>query len=181
MVRAIEPAVRFYEKPPAKPMTVETPWSDIWLGAGDWAEAFEAAEPGTPHNEARGQIWDQLITILADKHDGDAPEQQLRRALMQNEELRTTFSRAWPILEPAELVGDLWSVPAYLRLCAPWLSPAEIRALQRADAQAWTVSDLPLLDAARQRVGDPKASLRRRRSEEHTSELQSPVHLVCRL
>ena len=30
-------------------------------------------------------------------------------------------------MEPADLVGDLWSVPAYLRMCAPWLSPAEVR------------------------------------------------------
>jgi hypothetical protein len=165
MVRAIEPAVRFYEKPPARPMTVQTPWSDIALSAGDWAEAFGAPEPGTPHNEARAQIWDELLTILVDKHDGDAPEDQLRRALRQNDELRTTFSRAWPILEAPDLVGDLWSVPAYLRLCAPWLTPDEIRTLQRADARAWTVSDLPLLDAARQRLGDPKASLRQRQRD----------------
>jgi hypothetical protein len=162
MVKAIEAAVRFYEKPPAKPMAVETPWSDIWLSAEDWAEAFEAPEPGTPHNEARGQIWDELITILTGKHDGDAPEHLLRRSLMQNEELRAAFSQAWPLLEAADLVGDLWSVPAYLRLCAPWLGPDEVRKLQRADAQAWTVSDLPLLDAARQRLGDPEASRRKR-------------------
>jgi superfamily I DNA/RNA helicase len=37
--------------------------------------------------------------------------------------------------------------------------------LQRADARAWTVSDLPLLDAARQRLGDPEASGRRRRHD----------------
>jgi len=165
MVKAIEPAVRFYENPPAKPMTVETPWSGIWLSADDWAEAFEAPEPGTPHNEARGQIWEELITILMDKHDGDAPEHLLRRSLMQDEELRTTFSRAWPLLEATDLVGDLWSVPAYLRRCAPWLSPEEARKLQRADAQAWTISDLPLLDAARQRLGDPEASRRKRRQE----------------
>jgi hypothetical protein len=165
MVKAIEPAVRFYENPPAKPMTVETPWSDIWLSADDWAEAFAAPDPGTPHNEARGQTWEELITILADKHDGDAPEQLLRRSLMQNEELRTTFSRAWPLLEAADVVADLWSVPAYLRKCAPWLSPEEVRKLQRADGQAWTVSDLPLLDAARQRLGDPEASRRKRRHD----------------
>jgi len=165
MVKAVESAVRFYEKPPAKPMTVETPWSDIRLNARDWAEAFEAREPGTPHNEARGQIWDELITILMDKHDGDAPEHLLRRSLRQNEELRTTFSRAWPLLEPTDLVADLWSVPAYLRLCAPWLSPEEVRKLQRADAQAWTASDLPLLDAARQRLGDPQASQRKLRHD----------------
>jgi superfamily I DNA/RNA helicase len=37
--------------------------------------------------------------------------------------------------------------------------------LQRADAQAWTVSDLPLLDAARQRLGDPEAPRRKRRHD----------------
>ena len=56
-------------------------------------------------------------------------------------------------------------MPAYLRRCAPWLEPDEVRRLQRADAQAWTVSDLPLLDAARQRLGDPEASRRRRRHD----------------
>ena len=56
-------------------------------------------------------------------------------------------------------------MPAYLRRCAPWLEPDEVRTLQRADPQAWTVSDLPLLDAARQRLGDPEASRRRRRHE----------------
>ena len=50
MVAAIETAVRFYEEPPTKGMTVETPWSNLRLTAGDWAEAFGAREPGTPHN-----------------------------------------------------------------------------------------------------------------------------------
>ncbi len=165
LVKAIEPAVRFYENPPTKGMTVTTPWSGLWLSAEDWAEAFEAPDPGTPHNEARDQIWEELLTILVDKYDGDAPPDLVRRSLLRDRELLTTFNRAWPLIEPADLVGDLWSVPAYLRLCAPWLSPEEIRKLQRADAQAWTVSDLPLLDAARQRLGDPEASRRKRRRD----------------
>ena len=41
--------------------------------------------------------------------------------------------------------------------------PDEVQKLQREDAQAWTVSDLPLLDAARQRLGDPETSRRERR------------------
>ena len=69
LVKAIEAAVRFYEEPPTKGMTVTTHWSDIWLSADDWAEAFEAPDPGTPHNEARDQIWEELLTILVDKHD----------------------------------------------------------------------------------------------------------------
>jgi DNA helicase IV len=162
MVKAIEPAVRFYENLPSKGMTVETQWSGLWLSAGDWAEAFQAAEPGTPHNEARDRIWEELIAILMDKNDGDVPAEELRKSLLQDRELRTALNRAWPLIEPADLVGDLWSVPAYLRLCAPWLSPDEVQKLQRDDAQAWTVSDLPLLDAARQRLGDPEASRRKR-------------------
>ncbi|MFF0967405.1 RNA polymerase recycling motor ATPase HelR [Streptomyces sp. NPDC003703] len=163
LVRAIETAVRFYEEPPAEAMTVSTPWSDIPLGPDDWAAAFESAGPGAPHNEARDQVWEELLTVLADKHDGDTAPETLRAALGRDRDLRTAFDRAWPLIEAADLVGDLWSVPAYLRLCAPWLEPQDVRRLQRADPRAWTVSDLPLLDAARQRLGDPEASRRGRR------------------
>jgi hypothetical protein len=165
LVKAIEPAVRFYEQPPAEGMKVETHWSDIWLSADDWAEAFEAPEPGTPHNEARDQIFDELVAILMDSHDGDVPAELFRKSLLQNRELITALYRAWPLLEAADLVGDLWSVPAYLRMCAPWLSPDDVKKLQRSEAQAWTVSDLPLLDAARHRLGDPEASRRKRQHD----------------
>ncbi|MFJ9623549.1 RNA polymerase recycling motor ATPase HelR [Streptomyces sp. NPDC101181] len=167
MVRAVEPAVGFYEEPPTAALRVETPWSAVRLSAADWAAAFEAAEPGVPHNEAREQVWEELVTILVDRHDGgtDASEAQLRAALRGNTELKAVFDRAWPLIEAADLVADLWSVPAYLRRCAPWLSADQVRSLQRADARAWTVSDLPVLDAARQRLGDPEAARRRRRQE----------------
>jgi hypothetical protein len=165
MVEAIEPAVRFYEEPPTEGMEVETPWGDIWLSADDWAEAFESPDPGTPHNEARDLVWDELLAILVDRHEEDVSPELLRRSLRQNRDLVDTFSRAWPLIESTDLVGDLWSVPAYLRMCAPWLEPGEVRKLQRRDPQAWTLSDLPLLDAARYRLGDPEVSRRRRRQQ----------------
>jgi hypothetical protein len=164
LVKAIEPAVRIYEEPPTTAMTVETDWADIRLTPRDWAEAFEAAEPGTPHNEAREQIWEELLTILTDSHDDDVPAELLRKSLLRNDGLRAALSRAWTLVEAADLIGDLWSVPAYLRKCAPWLAPDDVQRLQRKNAKAWTVSDLPLLDAARQRLGDPDASRRNRRT-----------------
>ena len=100
-----------------------------------------------------------------DARGDDVPAHLFRKSLLQNKELLTTLNRAWPVIDAADLVGDLWSVPAYLRMCAPWLSPDEVQQLQRADARAWTVSDLPLLDAARQRLGDPQASRRKRRHD----------------
>jgi DNA helicase IV len=162
LVKAVEAAVRHYERPPVRSMTIETEWSDIRLGAEEWAESFDAAEPGVPHNEARDQVWEALVEILTDSHDDEAPAELLRRSLHQSDELRAAFNRAWPLLDPAGVVADLWSVPAYLRACAPWLSTNQVGTLQRADARAWTVSDLPFLDAARQRIGDPDASRRRR-------------------
>ncbi|MGC5561426.1 RNA polymerase recycling motor ATPase HelR [Streptomyces sp. FR-108] len=165
LVGAVESAVRFYEEPPARGMTVSTPWADVRLSADDWAEAFETPGPGVPHNEARDQIWEALLAILLDRLDDDVPPELFRRALLHDEELTGTLDRAWPLLEAADVVGDLWSVPAYLRMCAPWLGPDDVRRLQRADPQAWTVSDLPILDAARQRLGDPESARRRRRHE----------------
>ena len=163
MMKAIEAAVKFYEQPPTESMTVATDWSDIPLSPEDWTEAFDAPEPGTPHNEAREQIWELLITILMDKYDGGTSAAQLRNSLRHNDELRATLDNAWTMIEAADLIADLWSVPAYLRRCAPWLGPDEVDKLQRSDPGRWTVSDLPLLDAARRRLGDPTASRRARR------------------
>ncbi|MFF5054925.1 RNA polymerase recycling motor ATPase HelR [Micromonospora sp. NPDC000663] len=165
LVTAIEEAVRFYEEPPDQPLTVTAGDADIRLDADDWAEAFRAPGPGTPHNEARDEIWEELLTILLERYDGDEPDDVVRASLLSNSELRTTVNRAWPLLDATDIVADLWSVPAYLRRCAPWLSPDDVGRLRRADARAWTLADLPLLDAARQRLGDPEASRRDRRHE----------------
>ncbi|GIF18175.1 DNA helicase IV [Actinoplanes tereljensis] len=153
MVKVIEAAVKFYEEPPAK--------ATAGVSAADWAEAFDSAGLGVPHNEAREQVWEELAAI------GD-PDQ----------DLRTAVNRAWPLLEAADLVADLWTVPAYLRKCAPWLSIEEVRQLQRPDGQAWTLSDLPLLDAARQRLGDPEAARLQRRRDAATAVQRQGMALV---
>ncbi|WP_299541428.1 RNA polymerase recycling motor ATPase HelR [uncultured Streptomyces sp.] len=179
LVRAVDKAVAFYEDPPAEGMTVTTHWSDIRLTAADWAVAFGAAAPGTPHNEAREQVLEELLTLLMDKHEGDAPEGLLHKSLSQNRELLAAFDRAWPLLEAADIVGDLWSVPAYLRMCAPWLDRDEVSRLQRSRPRAWTVSDLPLLDAARQRLGDSGTARRvRRHAVERAAERERMAQVV---
>ncbi len=184
MVRAIEKAVRFYEEPPTKGMTATTAWSDIWVSADDWAEAFKAPGPGAPHNEAREQVWEELASILMDKQgmdedeDGVSPDLFLR-SLRQDRDLVAALNSAWPLLEAADLVSDLWTVPAYLRMCAPWLDRDDVAKLQRKDApQAWTVSDLPLLDAARQRLGDPQAARRKRQHDAAVAAERERMALV---
>ena len=165
MVGAIEAAVRFYEEPPEHGMLVETDDDEIRLTADDWAEAFAAPGPGTPHNEGREEAWEELLTILEVKYAGEEPTELVRKALLGNRALASAFNRAWPVLSPDDIVADLWSVRAYLRRCAPWLSTDEIKSLRRTEPRAWTQADLPLLDAARHRVGDPGTARLRRQQE----------------
>jgi hypothetical protein len=155
LVPAVEEAVRFYEEPPARVSVIGTPRAELRVRPEDWAEAFASVEPGTPHNEAREQVRSELAGILSDRYGAD----------VAGPELTAAVDRAWPLIGAADLVADLWSVPAYLRRCAPWLTVAQVRRLQRVDPRAWTVSDLPLLDAARHRLGDPDAARRARRAE----------------
>ncbi|RYB92115.1 AAA family ATPase [Nocardioides oleivorans] len=166
MVAAIEPAVALYEEPPSEAMLVETPWVDVRLSVAEWKEAFDSADPGTPHNLARDDVWEEVLTILVDKAElDDLSPDEFRAVVGQNAGLREEFDRHWPLLEHTDVVGDLWTVPAYLRHCAPWLEPDDVRALRRDDPEAWTHADLPLLDAARLRLGDPDESRRRRRTQ----------------
>jgi hypothetical protein len=164
LVDAIEAAVRLYELPPQRATVAETPWVDLRVRASDWEEAFDI-DTDAPHNEARDEVWDALLNIVLDRFEEQIPRAQLRRVLAQDEALTRTFNRAWPLLDPLGLVAALWSSPGFLRRCAPWLTDAEVTMLQREDARGWTVSDLPLLDAARRHVGDPGAGRVRRERE----------------
>ncbi|MFT3944696.1 MAG: RNA polymerase recycling motor ATPase HelR [Ancrocorticia sp.] len=171
MVAAIDAAVRFYEEPPREAISVETARGEFVVESADWSEAFGAVGRDTPHNEGKREVLESLVEILVDRLDiDDEDDDELARArdeLARSFELRSAVRKAWPILDPAEVVGDLWSVPAYLAMCAPGLSGDEVKRLQRSDAQAWTTADLPLLDAARFRIGDPDQA---RREERQTRE-----------
>lgn len=165
LAAAVERAVRLYELPPKDGARVETDWTDLMLSAEDWADAFDAAEPGAPHNEARDQVWDELVEVLVRRLDGEVPAAQVRRSALGNADLRRAFQRAWPVLDPVGVVADLLSVPGYLRRCAPGLAEDDLRLLMRTEPRAWTTADLPLLDLARHLIGDPEASRRRRERE----------------
>ena len=175
MVDAIEPAVRRYEHPPAKGMAVETHWSQVWISAADWAAAFDAAGPAPRTTKRAKTIWDELVEIDRQEARGaEVAEDLLRRSLARNRALVRHFDKAWPLIE-ADRHGRGTSgpprsscdgAPRHRRTPRSNGSSGE-------DPFAWTVSDLPLIDAARQRLGDPDASRRaRRREAEIASERQ---------
>ncbi|PCC47336.1 RNA polymerase recycling motor ATPase HelR [Brevibacterium aurantiacum] len=160
-------AVSIYEEPPTTTLVIDTVWGELTVTAGDWSAAFTSIDEDLEHNTARDQVWDELLEILAEPvvdSDEDAEPLEVHRFLSQDPDLRANLTAAWPILDPLDIVGDLWSVPAYLSLAAPDLTEAETACLQRTDPRAWTGADVPLIDAARRRIGDPADLGRRRRA-----------------
>src|SRR5207253_3675691 len=153
LVKAIETAVRFYEEPPTKPMSVTTHWSDIWLSADDWAEAFQAPEPGTPHNEAREQIWEELLTILLDTTATFRLTCSACRCCRTRSCARPSTARGRCSKRPTSS-GTCGRYPPTCVSALPGSAPKTFGSCSAGPPQAWTVSDLPLLDAARQRLGD---------------------------
>lgn len=151
-------AAAAYERPPGHAMRLDSPWADLWLGRDDWTEVFRGTDPAASHNEARDQVWEDLLELLVEQVDDDeVPPHAVRRWLRQDDDLTGTFVRAWPLLTPGDVVARLWSSPAFLRACAPALTDADVALLQRDQPAAWTDADLPLLDAAHRRIGDPEA------------------------
>ena len=123
--------------------------------------------------------------------DDDGPT---RAVLETDEDLHALFDAAWPLLDPDAVVRGLWKDPQLLRTCAPWLSAAQIAILTASppasesatapDSAPWTDADLPLIDAARQRVGAPELELRQRRARAEAAadrEVMSDVvtHLIA--
>ncbi|WP_221584377.1 RNA polymerase recycling motor ATPase HelR [Microbacterium sp. G2-8] len=159
--RAIQNVVRRYERRPEETTVIQASWTDLDVEPETWAEALDAADHGTPHNEARDLIWDELLDLVTSSVV-DMPPHLARRELEHHAQLRDVFDRVWPVLDPARLVAALWTSPRLLATAAPWLSEAEVAALQRRDGTAWTDADLPLVDAARDIIGDPDLARRRR-------------------
>src|SRR5438876_3377633 len=77
----------------------------------------------------------------------------------------------------------IFSVVLSAHRCAPLHSAKGDRRLSIKAATALSISEGPMLNCAKRRLCHASRSSKNtsNRSEEHTSELQSPVHLVCRL
>lgn len=154
----IAAAVSEFTRPPMHALRIEAPWADLWVSREDWTDLFARADPASPHNEARDEVWEEVLEMLVDQvRDPEVPESSVRRWLRQDDDLTTTFVRAWPLLSPAAVVAALWASPALLVRCAPDLPADELALLHRAEGAPWTDADLPLLDAAHRRLGDPEA------------------------
>lgn len=197
MIDAVEAAVRRWQRPPTRSTPVDTAWGAVVVDAAEWAEVFEGVGVVAHNelrarawerlltlleervdDELRGRAtdaWDEgWGGASRSRDDFDAygsgwdEDESPREALENDDDLRAMFDRAWPLLDPDAVLRGLLTNAALLRRCAPWLAADDLAALvDRGAPEAWTASDLPLLDAARQEVGDPhrEAAERRARRE----------------
>ncbi|MEV6390574.1 RNA polymerase recycling motor ATPase HelR [Nocardia xishanensis] len=131
-----------------------------------WARE-EARASGLPHNEARAVFTEILTWVLTERaigrigrgwltrKDREAWEQlraDLLTELAGDDEFTAALDELWPILTPEALLASLYTSRERLR------AAGGDEALLRADGDAWTVSDVPLLDELVDLLGKEKSA-----------------------
>lgn len=162
-------AVADRQELPDEPIEIELEDVVVPLDAHIAAVAREKTRYyGLPHNAARKYFFlalaEELVAPALRLIGVDWPEieEDVRRELRHSSALRDVVDRLWPLLTPEQLLADLYAGRCF-RIGAP--------ELYRVDAQAWTVSDVPLLDELAELLGsDGTAERVARREEEEQLE-----------
>ncbi|MFD2419736.1 RNA polymerase recycling motor ATPase HelR [Amycolatopsis pigmentata] len=153
---------------PAHPVPIELGDVTVRIDAetAEWARD-EARASGLPHNEARAVFTEIVTYVLTERaigrigrgwltrSDREAWEQlraDLRAQLAEDEKFAAALDELWPILTPQAVLASLYASPERLRAAGAG------QALFRADGEAWTVSDMPLLDELVDLLGSDKSA-----------------------
>ena len=168
MLDVLAAAVADRQRLPKDPLPIELADVTVRIDAetAEWARE-EARTSGKPHNEAR-HVFTEIITyVLTERaiarigkgwltRDDRAAWEQLRTTLIDeladNAAFTTALDALWPILTPQGLLAELYSSPERLRAAR-----AE-EVLYRVDGNAWTISDVPLLDELVDLLGRDKVA-----------------------
>jgi DNA helicase IV len=173
-------AIADRQRAPEEPLPIKLSDVTVRIDAetADWA-IQEARASGLPHNEARAVFIDVITYVLTERaiarigrgwlnREDREPWARLRADLIDeladNEPFAAALDELWPVLTPQALLSDLYSSRELLR------AAGADEALYRADGDAWTVSDVPLLDELVDLLGPDRsaddAAERDRKAEE---------------
>jgi DNA helicase IV len=159
-------AVAERQRLPKDPLPIEMADVTVRIDAetARWA-IEEARASGKPHNEARAVFREIVTYVLTERaiarigrgwltrEDSDAWEQMRRNLLNEladHDKFTAALNELWPILTPETLLAQLYTSHERLR------AAGADEALWRADGEAWTVSDVPLLDELVDLLGSDK-------------------------
>ncbi|MFC4855097.1 ATP-binding domain-containing protein [Actinophytocola glycyrrhizae] len=164
MVDLVRAAVADRQEVPGTPIEIELDDVTVEIDVAVAGRARERARStGRTHNRAQEVFRDALILELAEQAVDrigagwldvrDTPDlagdlaADVRRELISSDALAAAVELLWPRLSPRRLFAELYTSPARL---------AAIRAPEsflRERGDAWTVSDVPLLDEAAELLG----------------------------
>jgi DNA helicase IV len=161
-------AIAARQRIPEQPLPIELRDVKLRIDAetAEWARD-EARASGLPHNEARAVFVDIVTYVLteralarigrgwlsrSDRESWERVRADLIKELAEDEPFTAALDELWPILTPETLLAPLFESRELLRAAGG--DPA----LWRADGEAWTVSDVPLLDELVDLLGRDKAA-----------------------
>ncbi|MFQ6396754.1 RNA polymerase recycling motor ATPase HelR [Nocardia sp. KC 131] len=149
-------AVADRQRLPEDPLPIELSDVTVRIDAetAQWARE-EARASKLPHNDARA-VFSEILTFAlteraiarigrgwltrADREAWEQLRENLLEELADHDAFTAALDALWPILTPEKLLAQLYSSPERLR------AAGADEVLSRADGEAWTVSDVPLLD-----------------------------------
>jgi DNA helicase IV len=161
-------AIADRQRLPAEPLPIELADVAVRIDVetAQWARD-EARGSGLPHNEARAVFIEIVTWVLTERaiarigrgwltRENRGAWEELRADLLSeladNEQFTAALDDLWPILTPESLLASLYESRERLRAAGAG------EALWRANGQAWTVSDVPLLDELVELLGRDKAT-----------------------
>ena len=170
MLDVLAAAIADRQRLPEEPLAIALEDVTVRIDAetAQWARE-EARASGLPHNEARPVFAEIVTYVLTERAVGriakgwitrsdSAAWEQLRTdvldELAESDAFAAALDALWPILTPETLLGPLYASPERLR------AAGADAALWRADGDAWTVPDVPLLDELVDLLGRDKAEVR---------------------
>ena len=168
MLTVLSAAIADRQRVPEHPLEISLGDVTLQIAAdtAQWA-IDEARASGLPHNAAREVFRDIVTYVLSERgiarigrgwltRDNKDAWEKVRADLLAdlegNDRFVAALDQLWPILEPQELLAELYTSAE--RLKAAGADPA----LQREVGDAWTTSDVPLLDELVDLLGRDKAA-----------------------
>ncbi|MBO0676554.1 helicase [Mycolicibacterium sp. S2-37] len=177
-------AVADRQRLPDEPILIELSDVTVRIDAptAEWARQ-EARDLGLPHNDSRAKFREIITYVLTERAVSRIARGWLSREdtnaladlrsditdeLAENEQLSAAIDELWPILTPVSLLSSLYTSPERLH------AAGADQAFYRADGEAWTVSDVPLLDElvdllGRDRAAEEAAERERREEEAYAA------------
>jgi DNA helicase IV len=167
MLDVLAAAVADQQRLPEQPVAIELADVTVRIDAGvaEWARD-EARKSGQPHNDARSVFIDVITWAVTERgiarigrgwlnREDRVVWERLRADLIdelgENAVFTTALDELWPTLTPESLLASLYTSPERLR------AAGADEALFRIDGDAWTVSDVPLLDELVDLLGRDKS------------------------